>query len=192
MSDGRVYCLVDAVRQLSDRFERASTVHVGIGSIQVEHRLHYKVFDRHAERDWITEGYEPRRLETVVGDIPSVLSQDTTSPELQVEAVVEDSACLSFWYRLWYRKGHILISPATFVTKNLLCAIEYRKLLGIEAEVQTQRFQVPNFDVSGQHVTAIAHGEGVVPAGSSPTSKILLRPHGDNLLGRCAALATSA
>ncbi|KAI4282573.1 MAG: hypothetical protein L6R38_002822 [Xanthoria sp. 2 TBL-2021] len=192
MSDGRVYCLVDSVRQLSDRFERASMIHVGIGSIQVEHRLHYKVVDRYWGRDWITEEYEPRRFETVVGNIPRVLSQDTTSPELRVEAVVEDSICLSFWYRLWSRKGHILISPATFVALNLSSAIAYRKLLSIEAETQTQRFQVPDFDASGLHEMSLAHGEGVVPAGSCSASRILLRPHSNNLLGRCAALATSA
>ena len=191
LSDGRIYCLVDTVRQLSDRFDRASVVRVGIGSIQVGHRLHYKVCEPRRGRDWITEGYEPGRLETVVGDIPSVLSRDTTSPELQVEAVVEDSLFLCFWYRLRSRKGHILISPAAFVEDYLSSAIAYREIRDIEAEVQTQRFQVPDFDACGQHVTSIAHGEGVVPRGSNSASKILLRPHGDNLLGRCAALATS-
>lgn len=192
MSDGRVYCLVDTMRKLSDRFERASMIHVGIGSIQVEHRLHYKVYDRQSGRDWITEEYEPRRFETVVESIPRVLSQDTTSPELRVEAVVEDSICLFFWYRLLSRKGHILISPATFVATNLSSAIAYRKLLSIEAEMQTQGFQAPDFDASGLHLMSLAHGEGVVPTGSCSASRILLRPHSNNLLGRCAALATSA
>ncbi|KAL8930213.1 MAG: hypothetical protein Q9208_000830 [Pyrenodesmia sp. 3 TL-2023] len=221
VSDGRVYCLVDTVRELSDRFERASVIHVGIGSIQVGHRLHYKIYDRHWKQDWMTEEYEPRRFETVVGNIPRILSQDTTSPELQVEAVVEDSICLSFWYRLWSRKGHILISPATFVGTDLWGAIAFRRLsytpnemgqqthpaphpydldttarqrqqaLNHEAEIQTQSFQAPDFDTSGLHELSVAHGEGAVPAGSYSAPSILLRPHSNNLLGRCAALATS-
>lgn len=221
VSDGRVYCLVDTVRQLSDRFERASMIHVGIGSIQVEHRLHYKIYDRQSGGE-ITEEYQPRRFETVVGNIPRILSQDTTSPELQVEAVVEDSICLSFWYRLWSRKGHILISPATFVGTNLWSAIAFRRLpytpnemgpqghpaphpydvneMGRqrhqapdhEAEMQIQRLQAPDFDISGLHEVSVAHGEGLVPAGSDSAPSILLRPHSNNLFGRCAALATSA
>ena len=186
-SDGKIYCFIDAVCELSDRYERASIVHVGAGSIQVGDRLHYTVFDEptpHPSSHNGYPGYPCQSIESCGPDeIRTVLTQDTTSPDLRVEAVVSQSVDLSFWYRLSSRRGEITISPGSFVNDYLASAILFKTKIG-------QGPSVVNLE-DKEWKMSIVRGEGVLPSSHHANMDIFLRPHCGNRLGRCAALVTS-
>ncbi|KAG6994149.1 hypothetical protein G7Y79_00046g082000 [Physcia stellaris] len=192
VSDGKIYCFADSVRELSDRYETASIVRIGAGMIQSGDRLHYSIFD---EPKGIEAEYETQQLTPFHGTVLEALASDTTSPELKIEAMVEEDRNLTFWYRLCSSRGNILISPGIFV-KHLKQASPFNVNWGrmfrgthlnpVSGVLESAR-------ASGRPVNIMkAHGEGSLPDGyESESNRIIVRPHHNNRLGRCAAIALS-
>lgn len=182
MSDGKVYCYIDTVQNLSDRFEKASVIHVGAGSIQTGNRLHYTVFDgkRHDKSRF---GYPARKVE-VVEKGHSPFAEDFTTSDLCIEAVVEESVRLAFSYRIYSTAGEIHISPGYFVKEGLANAVEFKT-----KELPESFTSDYGSDFVDQYLSVV-HGEGVIPQQSD--TRITVRPHRGNILGRCVALMTSS
>lgn len=187
-SDGKIYCFVDSVRELSDCYKTASIVHIGVGTIQFGDRLHYSIFD---ESRSAKAGYETLRLTAFHGATPEGLALDTTSPELKVEAMVEERRKLTFWYRLYSRRGNILISPGVFVD-DLKGANQFRDYWkSLYQHHLSGGYE--SGDIAGRSLEILtAQGEGTLPNGYKIGSGgIIVRPHHNNTLGRCAAIALS-
>ena len=187
VSDGKIYCFAGSVRELSDCYEKASTVHIGAGMIQSGDRLHYSVFD---ESEGGEVDYETQQLTTFQGTIAEGLALDTTSPELRAEVMVEERICLTFWYRLYSSRGNLRISPSMLV-KSL-------GLANSAGEYWRSRYRddfggsKSEYDVERSVEIMIAHGEGSLPNDQKTKSGgIIVRPHHNNMLGRCAAIALS-
>ena len=188
ISDGRIYCFVGSVQNLSDRYEQASIIHLGAGSIQLGQCLHYKIHDGDSRVDY------PSQIEQLRSEIPTVLTQDTTSPKLQVSAIVGNHFHLSFQYQLTSRLGNILINPAKFVSHSVAGAVTYKEKFfrrGNNCHPRTATEEVSHVNLQPFHGTPrlVAHGDGSTP--DVPRKCLLIRPHFRNTLGRCAALATS-
>lgn len=67
---------------------------MGAGSIQIGHRLHDRIYEPKFEVvNWA--GYQARHFAALSGELTE-LTQDTTTPGLTVQAVVEDSVHLAF------------------------------------------------------------------------------------------------
>lgn len=183
MSDGKVYCYIDSVQNLSDQFEKASTIHVGAGSIQAGNRLHYTVFDgkRHDENGRF--GYPARKVE-IVERGRSPFAEDLTTSDLRIEAVVEESVRLAFSYRISSSAGEIYILPGYFVNERLANAMDFKT-----KELPTSIMSNHATDIVDEYFSVI-HGEGAVPQQSN--TRISVRPHRGNTLGRCVALMTSS
>ena len=183
MSDGKVYCYVDTVQNLSDRFERASTIHVGAGSIQAGNRLHYTVFDgkRHDENSRF--GYQARKVEIIEKGL-SPFAEDFTTSDLHIEAVVEESVRLAFSYRISCAAGEIRIPPGYFVRERLAKAVEFKA-----RELPDSSMSNQGNDIVDEYFSVV-HGEGEVSRQNS--TRITVRPHRGNILGRCVALMTSS
>ena len=127
ISDGRLYCFIDPVQGLSDRYERASVVNVGAGSIQVGNRLSHQVYDGDLEVERaLGNSYQTRQVTRLDRSIPDLLCEDTTSPDLRVEVIVDDCVHLAFSYRLSSSRGTIIISPGKFVTVSLSRAASFK------------------------------------------------------------------
>lgn len=219
ISDGKICCFIDTVRELSDCYEQASVVHVGAGSIQVGYRLHYTVFDGQKDyTDYTQHGYSAQQAENLHYDeISTRLAQDTTSPGLQVTSVVHDSVHLAFWYRFSPQSasqpGEILISPGSFVKHLLADAVRFKSQVRRKAESAgpsagddiggiVQVGDLSEEDLSNEELIdkglnnhnfniIAAHGEGSLPPRYWNDNAIIVRPHCGNKLGRCAALTTS-
>ena len=141
--------------------------------------------------------YGTNQIEALHPDITTALAHDMTSPELEVTAIVEDSIHLLFWYRLSSGRGNILISPASFVDDYLVNAMKYKRpnkghtyLNGVSGIDQIPCESI--FTACGEgHFPQTWLGEGLstIWVGSGP--KVIMRPHCGNVLGRCAAIATS-
>ena len=190
ISDGKVYCFIETVRELSDHFERASVVNVGAGSIQVESRLHNRILDGQGHMEALSD-YEAFRVGTYRDNIPAIMTHDTTSPELRAEAVVEDSINLSFWYRLSSKHGQTVISPGKFIN-NLQTAIGY----AVYAQPQSWDDKPCTDSTSASDVAScqditVVDGEGLLARQFQAPSNIVIRPHCGNMLGRCVALVNS-
>ena len=183
MSDGKVYCYIDTVQNLSDRFEKASTTHVGAGSIQAGNRLHYTVFDgkRHDEKSRF--GYPARKIE-IVEKGHSPFAEDLTTSDLRIEAVVEESVRLAFSYRISSTAGEIHVPPGYFVKERLANAVEFKT-----KEVPESITLGNSNDIVDEYFSVV-HGEGVIP--QQENTRIIVRPHCGNILGRCVALMTSS
>ena len=179
MSDGKVYCYIDTLQSLSDRFEKASIIHVGAGSIQAGNRLHYTVFDGKRQDENLSLGYQTRKVELIEkGLLP--FAEDFTTSDLRIEAVVEESIRLAFSYRVYSMAGEITISPGSFVKQRLAKAVEF-KTQGL--------VMIPDHGIVDEYVSVV-YGEGVIPQQKS--TRLTVRPHPGNTLGRCVALVTSS
>ena len=188
VSDGKIYCFADTVRELSDDYETASIVRVGAGMIQSGDRLHSRIFDEHRSAE--TE-YETQQITNFHGTIPEGLALDTTSPEFKVEAMVEERMNLTFWYRLYSRRGNILISPGIFVD-HLREANRYRDIWRPKSSHDLPDISGSSYYAERHVKIMMAHGEGSLPNGYKIESGgIIVRPHYNNMLGRCAAIALS-
>ena len=182
MSDGKVYCYIDTLQNLSDRLEKASTIHVGAGSIQAGNRLYYHVLDRIGPIENFGPRYQVQKVDIIEKGL-CPFAEDFTSSDLRIEAVIEESVRLSFWYRVSSTAGEISIFPAHFVHHELAEALHFKNQLlsnvtsSHDSGIVDQQFSV-------------IHGEGIV---SQPIStRISVRPHRGNTLGRCVALVTSS
>lgn len=183
MSDGKVYCYIDTVQNLSDRFEKASTIHVGTGSIQAGNRLHYTVFDGKRYDEKSRFRYPARKVE-IVEKGRSPFAEDFTTSDLRIEAVVEESVRLAFSYRISSTAGEIHIPPGYFVKERLANAMEF-KTKELPASIMSNHAT----DIMDEYFSVI-HGEGVIP--QQRNTRIIVRPHRGNILGRCVALMTSS
>ena len=181
MSDGKVYCYIDTLQSLSDQFEKASTIHVGAGSIQAGNRLYYRVLDRRPI-ELPDHRYQARKVEIVERGL-CPFAEDFTNSDLRVEAIIEESVHLSFCYRVSSTAGNTSISPAHFVLQELAEALDYKTQL--LSNVTLGHIN----GIVDQHFSVI-HGEGII---SQPVStRITVRPHRGNDWGRCVALVTSS
>ena len=188
LCDGTIYCFINTMQSLSDRYEQASIVHVGPGSIQVGHRLHYEVQDRPIWKNLKEPSYEAKSVELSTQDLQSLLMQDTSSPDLHYEAVVGDFPRLTFDYRILSMRGEILVSPYHF-NVQLAEAVKYK------IPSLPPIFEDRGHDTYSQLRTIFkVDGEGVFQDLTQPHGRyvIAIRPHHLNVLGRCAALATAS
>ncbi|KAJ9609954.1 hypothetical protein H2200_006284 [Cladophialophora chaetospira] len=157
--------------------------HVGAGSIQHGSQMYHEVSGR--IRSDVRRCYEVESLEETAD--ATLLSQDTTSPDLSCKAVVEDRAGrLAFWYRITSREGVMTFSP----TEQLAQLVKARAYLVEHAHLRLGAGdRKPDFSTLSY---AVAKGEGIVPVYRFPHDRFLLRPLRLNTLGRCTALACSA
>lgn len=118
LSDGKVYCFVNTLHDLSNSFAKASIMHVGAGSIQVGNRLHEYVYDEDHPRDHYSTTSQTQRVQRVAKNLCPFIG-DSTSTDLSIGAAVEESVRLSFWYRVSSKLGVTIISPGSFVQTQL-------------------------------------------------------------------------
>ena len=179
-SDGKLYCYVENLRELSDRFEQASLIHVGSGAIHFGTQLHSHVFDLQHNSDQ-ANGY-PARNTTMTSDI-SVLNRDSASPDLQIEAVVEEKvSVLAFGYRVSSRLRSFMVLPGQFI-HQLREARMYKW-----AKPMPDPKGLSWHPILGGGSYILVEGEGWIDIAQSCH---ILRPLRANLLGRCVAISRS-
>lgn len=192
MSDGKIYCFIDTVRELSDSYKKASVVNVGAGSVMVGCRLHYAVYDGKINENR-TNGYDAKHVvNSTYGEILTNLEkEDYTSPHLRVATEVNDRIGLEFWYRFSHlntsHEGQIVISPGSFVKCTLTDAIRFKS--HVICDPTTDSTDENPDDPSWK--TIVVRGEGVLRSPYLINAAIFVRPHFRNIWGRCVALATS-
>ena len=185
ISDGKVYCFINTLQSLSDSFAKASMIHVGAGSIQAGNRLHDRVYDRDQPREHHSIVYKAQRVQRVAKNLCPLI-EDSTSTDLSIKAAVEESVRLSFWYQISSKLGATIISPGSFVQTQLRQAVAFK--IGAY-----QKSGYPNYSeetVNHDQYFFVVYGEGLAPKDYS--TRIILRPHYGNVLGRCVALMTSS
>ena len=185
ISDGKVYCFIDSLQGLSDSFEKASVIHVGAGSIQAGNRLHGRVYDQDERLESDSTIYRAQHVQLVEKSL-SPFAEDSTSPDLSIKATVEESVRLSFWYHISTKLGTTLISPGSFVQSQLRKAVRFKKVSYPKTKSPDHGEEIVDHD---QYISVI-YGEGLAPKHYS--TRIILRPHHGNILGRCIALMTSS
>lgn len=185
LSDGKVYCFIDTLQGLSDSFEKASIIHVGAGSIQAGNRLRERVNDPYRPSETHSIVYKAERVQLVEKGL-CPFAEDSTSPDLSVKAAVEESVHLSFWYHVSSKFGTTVISPGSFVQHRLREAVAFKLRSYQETITPDHSEEIVNHD---QYYSVI-YGEGLAP--SHYSTRIILRPHRGNVLGRCIALMTSS
>ena len=184
LSDGRVYCFIDTLQSLSDSFEKASVIHVGAGSIQAGNRLHERVHDPYRPSETHSIVYQAECVQLVEKGL-CPFAEDSTSPDLLLKAAVEESVHLSFWYHVSSKFGTIAISPGSFVQDRLRTAVAFRTKSSLETRPSDHSEKIAN-----DQYFSVVYGEGLAPKQYS--TRIVLRPHRDNVLGRCIALMTTS
>ena len=185
ISDGRVYCFIDTLQRLSDSYAQASRIHVGAGSIQSGHRLHDHVFDPDSPGEVHSTVYRARDMRRVQKDL-CPFNEDFTSPDLSINAVVEETARLTFCYHTSSRLGAIPISPASFVHIGLRNAVTFKT--GSYPKIRKPGNRDGILDHNEDF--SVIYGEGRPHQDCS--TRFILRPHHGNVLGRCIALVTSS
>lgn len=183
ISDGKVYCFIDTLQGLSDSFVKASMIHVGAGSIQAGNRLHDRVYDRDEFRD--SSAYQAQHVKLVAKNL-CPFTADTTSTDLSIKAAVEESVRLMFWYHISSKLGATVISPGFFVQSLLSPAVAFK----IRYSPKTRYSKYSKETVDHDQYCSVIHGEGLIP--EDRYTRIILRPHHGNVLGRCVALMTSS
>ncbi|KAL2856735.1 hypothetical protein BJX68DRAFT_263276 [Aspergillus pseudodeflectus] len=178
-SAGGIYCFLDSLKGLSMNFSRASKVHVGCGVIEYRSRLHTWVLDP-SHTAVMSATYPPDAV-TQTNNLEE-LWKDLSSWPLTLEAVVEDTFRLVFYYRISSPTAKRLIFPAAFVHESL-GAISRNMARAIWwTDTKYRGANIPSDMTYG-----LVRGEGHVHASETG---ILLRPHMDNLLAQCL-VATS-
>ncbi|KAG8526125.1 uncharacterized protein KY384_000118 [Bacidia gigantensis] len=198
ISDGKIYCYIDTIWELSDRLETASVIHIGAGSIQAGQRLYGEVYDGSGAllEDCCTYEVEHiQNVETSLDKVQSLLGEDTTSSDIKVEAVVEENIRLEFYYRLISKRGTTRIYPRSFVSDFLEPAVEGYDLgpckRFYEPRLSETSNQTQDYNPKSCYNTSVLYGEGTVPKRRDSDPRIQIRPHHGNTLGRCAALVNS-
>ncbi|KAJ0414778.1 hypothetical protein BJY00DRAFT_294449 [Aspergillus carlsbadensis] len=173
-----VYCFLGSLAGLSMDYNRSAMVHVGSGVIECRSRLREWVFDRHEGVAPSTDpGYPPEEISQTTE--LSALQADLSSPSLTVEAVVEDTLHLVFYYRISSPRGWVFISPANFAVYTLGPIAE------IAAGPNGLSGHTPNPATPVKDLTySVARGEGKV---ANSQTGVILRPHKGNLLAQCIA-----
>ncbi|KIW31567.1 uncharacterized protein PV07_03203 [Cladophialophora immunda] len=178
-SDGAMFYYVETLREPTDRIEHATRIHVGAGSIQCGSKLYNFVSGRIPIE--AVHRY-PAHHVTRNGPI-DLLNQDTTSPELALQAMVRKSiGSLAFWYRVSCRQGKMTFSPSRLVEKLA------------EARAYLLPLDNPYSGPEGRSILdgkecVMVHGEGRAPP--LHENEVILRPLRSNLLGRCVVIASS-
>ena len=189
VSDGKVYCFIDTLLDLSDSFKKATMIHVGAGSIQAGNHLHETVYDRDQPREHHSTVYgivyQAQRVQHLEKNL-CPFAEDSTSPDLSIKAAVEESVRLSFWYHISSKVGAIFISPGSFVQNQLKEAIAFK----IGSYPKTRNPDHSEQTVDHDQYLSVIYGEGLAPKDYS--TRLILRPHRGNVLGRCIALKTSS
>ena len=160
-------------------------IHVGAGSIQAGNRLHERVYDHDPSREHHSIVYQAQSVQQVEKNL-CPFAEDSTSPDLSIDAAVEESVRLSFWYSISSKLGATLISPGSFVQIQLKEAIAFK----IGSYPKTRIPDHSEQTVDHDQYFSVIYGEGLPPKDYS--TRIILRPHRGNLLGRCIALKTSS
>lgn len=182
-SNGAVYCILNGLTELSMDFGKSSKVCIGAGIIECRSRVHTWVFDKKKfTGSEINQAYDAEKL-TCTKDL-SVLTTDTSSPSLRVEAVVENVKDLVFYYQILSDKGKLSVPPAWFVYCCLL-PIALLKVRTVTAPVVDQLGNTWKMDLDGS-MHGLVFGEGRAPLVSN--TALILRPHRGNLLGQCVCL----
>jgi hypothetical protein len=180
ISDGKVYCYIDALRALTDVDYQSSLVHVGSGCIEYSSRLRSVVYDQESSGE--VQYYPARRVDNVTST--EGLGSDTSTQGFSVEARVADvTDVLSFWYLISSRAGITTISPAK-LTKRLGEATSYLRapLVGNIASNYWRSL------LEGHRMYVIAEGEGDL---HMVEQSLVLRPLRNNLVGRCVSIYKS-
>ena len=185
ISDGKVYCFIDTLQGLSDSFAKASMIHVGAGSIQAGNRLHDRVYDRDESREHHSSACQAQHVKLVAKNL-CPFTEDSTSTDLSIKAAVEESVRLSFWYHISSKLGATFIAPGSFVQFQLREAVAFK--LGTPMRKSDPTYG--DESVNNDQYFSVIHGEGLAPKDYS--TRIILRPHYGNVLGRCVALMTSS
>ena len=185
VSDGKVYCFIDTLLELSDSFKKATMIHVGAGSIQAGNHLHESVYDSDPPREHRSIVCQAQRVQHLEKNL-CPFAEDSTSPDLSIKAAVEESACLSFWYHISSKLGTIFIAPGSFVQLQLREAIAFK----IGSYPKTRNPDHSEQTVDHDQYMSVIYGEGLAPKDYS--TRLILRPHRGNVLGRCIALKTSS
>jgi hypothetical protein len=175
-STGGMYCFLDSVAGLSMSFTRASKVHVGSGAIECCSRLHSWVFDRTVPIPTkLTTHYTAQEV-TCTTDL-STFQADLSSPSLTMEAVVEDTSSLMFYYRILSASQSMRIGPAEFAMRTLSRVAENEATSKLVSERESNEAN-PLKDMTYR----LVRGEGKVPG-----TGLFLRPHKGNLIAQCVA-----
>ena len=185
ISDGKVYCFIDTLQGLSDSFVKASMIHVGAGSIQAGNRLHDRVYDRDEIGGHYSCAYQAQHVKLVAKNL-CPFTEDSTSTDLSITAAIEESVRLSFWYHISSKLGATFIEPGFFVQYRLREAFAFK----IRYSLKTRYSKYSKETVDHDQYFSVIHGEGLTPKDCS--TRIILRPHHCNVLGRCVALMTSS
>ncbi|KAL3443009.1 hypothetical protein BJX65DRAFT_312309 [Aspergillus insuetus] len=175
-STGGMYFFLDSVAGLSMSFTRASKVHVGSGAIECRSRLHNWVFDRTVIIPSETDTDYAAQEITCTTDL-STLQADLSSPSLTLEAVVEDTFSLVFYYRISATSQRMTIGPAQFAMRTL------SRVAGNEAASKLISERESNeANALKDRTYRVVRGEGRVPG-----KGLFLRPHKGNLIAQCVA-----
>ncbi|KAL2834666.1 hypothetical protein BJY01DRAFT_224159 [Aspergillus pseudoustus] len=176
-ADG-VYCFLDSLAGLSMDFTSSSRVHIGCGAIEFRSRLHNWVFDRSKSIAGPTDSDYPAEEMSRTDDL-SALQADLSSSFLTLEAVIEDTFNLVFYYRVSSPRGQRLISPAKFA----VCTLGQMPDIMAGPELKAQR-KSPAVNALRDITYRVVRGEGKVPPSETG---LMLRPHKGNLLAQCVA-----
>ncbi|KAL2783331.1 hypothetical protein BJX66DRAFT_318716 [Aspergillus keveii] len=176
-STGGMYCFLDSVAGLSMSFTRASKVHIGSGAIECRSRLHSWVFDRAVPIPSEMATHYTAQEVTCTTDL-STLQADLSSPSLTLEAVVEDTFSLMFYYRILSTSQSMRIGPAEFAMRTLSRIAENEATSKLVPERESNEAN-PLKDMTYR----LVRGEGKVPGGG----RLFLRPHKGNLIAQCVA-----
>lgn len=118
-SDGKIYCYIHTLTEVSEQVETMYQIHVGAGSIYSNHRPYSVLLDKdHSTRN--STKYNWPSVEECIGF--SSLWQDTSS-HLTLRAFAEESDQLRFWYTIFGNGREISFSPGQFF-KNICKATQ--------------------------------------------------------------------
>jgi len=179
-SDGKIYCYIHPIEELTDSIERASLVHIGSGAIEYRTRHYRAIYDDFGESE--PQPRYPAEGAEVVDNI-DYLAQDTTSDPIEAQVLVEERPnALYFRYQINSPSGRTLVAPSTLL-EHLKMALAYKG-----------KDKVHSFDMNSwlpvlrgfQYI--LVHGEGVVDESDKCH---VLRPLRGNVLGRCVAISNT-
>ena len=178
-SDGKIYCYIHTLREVSEQVETMYQIHVGAGSIYSNHRPYTVILDKdHSAKTNMK--YNWPSVEECTGF--SSLWQDTSS-HLTLRAFAEESDQLRFWYTIFGNGRDISFSPGQFF-KNICKATQWRGYYLANHKIMDS-ISLPPYTY--EQTCLIVCGEGRLQPGLD-SENIVLRPHQGNTLGKCVVL----
>ena len=178
-SDGKIYCYIHTLTEISDDAEIVSRIHVGAGSIYSNHRPYTAIFDKdHSTK--AKKKYNWPSVEECTGF--SSLWQDTSS-QLTLRAFAEESNQLRFWYTVFGNGREVSISPVQ-IFRDICKAAAWRGS-GHPGRKPLESITLPSY--VHEQTCLMVCGEGKLQPGLNQEN-IVLRPHQGNIIGKCVVL----